>query len=185
MSNTPAWLVAARAHWSWRGRARPAFAAAPGPGQVSVWDFPRPPALLAEDREVRVRWGDVDVLCTRCAIRVLETAHPPTFYLPWADADRALFKAASGSSFCEWKGPACYWTLQHKGRQLARVAWSYPRPLAGAEALADCFALYCWPELECTVGGVVAQPQPGGFYGGWVTPDLAGPFKGAPGSERW
>jgi uncharacterized protein (DUF427 family) len=185
MSNTPSWLAAARDHWQWRGQARPPFAADPGPGQESVWDFPRPPALAPDGREVVVTWGDVEVLRTRRAIRVLETAHPPTFYLPWADADRSLFEAAPGSSFCEWKGPARYWSLQHAGRRLARVGWSYPQPLAGAEALADCLALYAWPDLHCTVGGEVAQPQPGGFYGGWVTPDLAGPFKGDPGSTGW
>ena len=130
-------------------------------------------------------WGSTLVARTRGAIRALETSHPPTFYLPWADVDRALFQPASGSSFCEWKGPASYWTLQHGPRRLDRVAWSYPNPLPGAEALADTVAMYAWPDLHITVGGEVARAQPGGFYGGWVTPDLAGPFKGDPGSEGW
>ncbi len=151
-----------------------------------MWDFPRPPALAPDGREVVVFWGGHEVARTRNAVRVLETAHPPTFYLPWADVDRRLFQPAPGSSFCEWKGPAKYWSLAAAGeRRLDRVAWSYPQPLAGAEALAECVALYAWPELHITVGGEIARPQPGGFYGGWVTPDLAGPFKGEAGSEGW
>ena len=185
MAKTPAWLAAAREHWHWRGQGRPPFAAAPGPGQQSVWDFPRPPALAPDEREVQVMWGSTLVARTRGVIRALETSHPPTFYLPWADVDRALFQPASGSSFCEWKGPASYWTLQQGPRRLDRVAWSYANPLLGAEALADTVAMYAWPDLRITVGGEVARAQPGGFYGGWVTPDLAGPFKGDPGSEGW
>ena len=181
---TPAWLAAARDHWRWRGGARPPFAAAPGPGQESVWDYPRPPVLAADAREVVVRWGGLEVARTRHAIRVLETARPPSFYLPWADVDSELFVGAAGSSFCEWKGPARYWSLVSAGRRLDAVAWSYPQPLAGAEAIADCLALYP-RELDCTVGGEPVRPQPGGFYGGWITPELVGPFKGEAGSEGW
>ena len=185
MTKTPDWLAAARAHWRWRGTARPPFAAAPGLGQQSVWDFPRPPALAPDAREIVIRWGTRTVARTQQAIRVLETAHPPTFYLPLADVDRALLQPAPGSSFCEWKGPARYWSLVDGNASVERVAWSYPQPLAGAEALAHCIAFYAWPQLHCTVAGAPATPQPGGFYGGWVTPELAGPFKGEPGSESW
>lgn len=180
----PDWLRATREHWRWRGDERPAFAAKPGPGQSSVWDFPRPPRVAADTREVTVRWSGVEVARTRAAVRVLETSHPPSFYLPWHDVNRALFAAAGGGSFCEWKGPARYWSLVDGPRRLDRVAWSYPEPLAGAEALADCVAFYPG-ELECRVNGALVEPQPGGFYGGWITPDLAGPFKGAPGSDGW
>lgn len=181
----PHWLDAARSHWRWRGAQRPPFAAVPGPGQQSVWDFPRPPALAPDAREVLVLWGGRTVARTRRAVRVLETAHPPTFYLPLADVDTRLLQGAPGSSFCEWKGPARYWSLVDGQDTLPRVAWSCPEPLPGAEALADCVAFYAWPQLQCTVDGAPATPQPGGFYGGWVTPDLTGPFKGAPGSEGW
>ena len=181
---SPNWLNAAREHWQWRGVTRPAFAPSPGAGQVSVWDFPRPPRIEPDTREVVVRWGGVEVAHTRCALRVLETAHPPSFYLPWDDVDRHLFEAAGGGSFCEWKGPARYWSLVRGAQALRRVGWSYPQPLAGAEALADCVALYP-AELECTVGGAGVTAQPGGFYGGWITPELVGPFKGEPGSEAW
>jgi uncharacterized protein (DUF427 family) len=180
----PAWLQAARSQWRWRGTERPPFAHNPGPGQESVWDFPRPPRLAPDPREVVVRWGAIEIARTRRAIRVLETAHPPSFYLPWADVARHLFHAAPGSSICEWKGAASFWSLVDGARILPSVAWSYPSPLAGAEALADCVALYP-RDLECLVDGARVTPQPGRFYGGWITPELSGPFKGQPGSESW
>jgi uncharacterized protein (DUF427 family) len=178
------WARAARDQWSWRGQGRPAFAPTPGPEQFSVWDYPRPPCLAPETREVVIRWGDVEVARTLRAIRVLETAHPPSFYLPWDDVARHLLQPAAGTSFCEWKGPARYWALVDGERRLANVAWSYPHPLAGAEALANCVAFYP-RELDCSVDGEAVRPQPGGFYGGWITPELTGPFKGEPGSEGW
>jgi len=149
-----------------------------------VWDYPRPPALAPDSREVVVRWGHLEVARTTRAIRVLETAHPPSFYLPWQDVARDLFRQAPGSSFCEWKGPATYWSLVDGERRLASVAWSYPTPLAGAEPLAECVAFYA-SSLECRVAGALVIQQPGGFYGGWITPELVGPFKGEPGSSAW
>jgi uncharacterized protein (DUF427 family) len=184
MSTIPSWAEAARAHWTNRGQARPPFAVAPGPGQESVWDYPRPPLIVSDPREVIVRWGARQVVCTRRALRVLETSHPPTFYLPLADTDRSLLREAYGSSYCEWKGPARYWSLVDGSQALERVAWSYPAPLPGAEALQDCIAFYAHT-LACTVGGAPVLPQPGGFYGGWITPELVGPFKGMPGSQGW
>jgi uncharacterized protein (DUF427 family) len=156
----------------------------PAAGQVSVWDFPRPPCVVADSREVVIRWGDLLVARTRRSLLVLETAHPPSFYLPWDDVVRDLLVPASGSSFCEWKGPARYWTLSDGVRRLPGVAWSYPQPLAGAELLAPCVAFYP-ASLHCTVDGAPVRPQPGGFYGGWITPELVGPFKGDPGSAGW
>jgi uncharacterized protein (DUF427 family) len=175
---------ALRGQWRWRGQERPPFAAAPGAGQESVWDYPRPPAIVAEAREVVIRWGAREVARTRRAIRILETAHPPGFYLPWDDVARHLLEPGSGTSICEWKGPASYWSLVDGGRRLVNVAWSYPRPLPGAEPIADCVAFYP-AGLECSVGGAPVTPQPGGFYGGWITPDLSGPFKGEPGTQGW
>lgn len=184
MSELPEWILAARRQWAWQGQARPPFAATPGPGQVSVWDFPRPPRLLKDTREVVVRWGANEVARTHRAVLVLETAHPPSVYIPWDDVARQLLEPAPGTSFCEWKGPARYWSLVQGDRCLPRVAWSYPQPLAGAEALADCVAFY--PKaLDCSIDGAPVTPQPGGFYGGWITPELVGPFKGGPGSEAW
>ncbi|CAN5180618.1 DUF427 domain-containing protein [soil metagenome] len=184
MSSPPDWLQVARDHWQWRGTDRPSFAAVPGPGQVSVWDFPRPPVLAPDTREIVIHWGGTEIARTRRAVRVLETSHPPSFYLPWADVQAQFLVAAPGESFCEWKGPARYWSLSDGPRTLAGVAWSYPQPLAGAEAIADCVAFYP-ARLDCRVDGEVVRPQPGGFYGGWITPELVGPFKGDPGSSGW
>jgi len=184
MDINPDLLERARAQWRWRGKDRPNFAHIPAQGQVSVWDFPRPPELVREPREIVISWGGTPVVRTCGAWAVRETAHPPTYYLPLADVNRALLSAAGGGSFCEWKGPARYWDLIDGARRLEQVAWSYPQPLPGAEALAECIAFYAH-HLGCTVGGAQVTPQPGAFYGGWITPDLAGPFKGDPGSNSW
>jgi len=177
-------LERARAQWRWRGKDRPAFADLPKEGQVSVWNFPRPPVLVRDKREIVVRWGKTLLAQTRGAWAVRETSHPPTFYLPMSDVKDALLRPAGQGSFCEWKGPAHYWDLVDGTHCLERVAWSYPQPLAGAEALGQCIAFYAH-ELQCSVGGARVLAQPGGFYGGWITPDLAGPFKGDPGSGSW
>lgn len=178
------WLDAARSHWHWRGQARPPFATPPNARQESVWDYPRPPRLEVEAREVVVRWGTRLIARSVRAMRALETAHPPSFYIPLDDISPGMLEPAEGTSLCEWKGPARYWSLVDGKRRLPRVAWSYPRPLAGSEALRDGVAFYC-QALECTVGGAPVTPQPGGFYGGWITPEVVGPFKGEPGSEGW
>jgi uncharacterized protein (DUF427 family) len=177
-------ILAARQQWRWRGQVRPPFAVTPGAGQTSVWDFPRLPRLAPNTREVVVCWDGVEVVRTRKAVCVMETSHPPSYYLPWDDVARHLLQPAGGGSFCEWKGPAQYWTLVSGERRLPGVAWSYPRPLAGAEVLADCVAFYPMA-LDCRVDGAPVRAQPGGFYGGWITPELVRPFKGEPGSEAW
>jgi uncharacterized protein (DUF427 family) len=177
-------LADARSHWHWRGQARPAFATEPAPGQESVWDYPRPPRLETDPREVVIRWGTREIARSTRAIRALETAHPPSFYLPLADIAPGLLEPAEGRSLCEWKGPARYWSLVDGELRLAKVAWSYPDPLPGSEMLRDWVAFYCHA-LDCTVDGASVTPQPGGFYGGWITPELVGPFKGEPGSEGW
>ena len=184
MPDPPPWVRAAREHWRWRGGNRPPFAVTPGPGQESVWDYPRPPRLAPDGREVVVRWGAREIERTRGAIRMHEAAHPPSFYIPLADVATSLLRPAAGNSFCEWKGPAQYWSLVDGESHLAGVAWSYPRPLAGAEALASRVAFYA-TGLHCQVDGCDVRPQPGGFYGGWITPELVGPFKGERGSESW
>ena len=170
MSQPSESIRAAREKWRWRGQERPPFAVAPGPGQESVWDYPRPPRLAPDTREIVIRWGDHEVARTRRALRILETSHPPTFYLPWDDVAKELLRPAEGSSFCEWKGPAQYWSLVDGDRSLVKVAWSYPQPLEGAEALANRVAFYPVDALECRVDGA---------------PELVGPFKGEPGSEGW
>ena len=184
MNELPQWIRAAQEQWHWKGKARPAFAQTPKPGQVSVWDFPRPPRLAHDTREIVIRWGEIEVARSSRAILVLETSHPPSVYLPWNDVAARLLQPTTGGSFCEWKGPAKYWNLVDAHRKLHGVAWSYPEPLAGAEELANCVAFYP-ASLDCQVDGTPVKSQPGGFYGGWITPDLVGPFKGEAGSEHW
>lgn len=180
----PEWARQARSVWTNRGAARPGFAEAPTAGQESVWDYPRPPALVRDEREVEVFFEGAHVAHTRRALRLLETSHPPTFYLPRADVDMAHLRGAGGGSRCEWKGDATYYDVVVGDAVAARAAWSYEAPFGEYEPLAGHLAFYA-SALDCRVDGVRVKPQPGGFYGGWVTAELAGPFKGAPGSSGW
>lgn len=157
----------------------------PGPGQVSVWDFPRPPAVEASGERVTVRLGGETIVDTRDVVRVLETSHPPVYYLPRsAFADGVLLPAA-GSSFCEFKGAAKYLTLRAGDVTAERAAWYYPTPSPGFEVLADRVALYPAMMDLCEVDGETVTPQAGGFYGGWITSRVVGPFKGEPGTMGW
>jgi len=157
----------------------------PGEGQESVWDYPRPPAVDPSDELVVVRLGGVVVLETRRALRVLETSHPPTYYLPLADAAPGAFRPAPGSSWCEFKGRAAYLDVVGGDRTAAGAAWTYPDPSRGYEVLRDHVAVYPAAMDACTVDGEPVRPQEGGFYGGWVTRRVVGPFKGGPGSRGW
>jgi len=181
---TQDWIEASRAKWKYRGQERPPFALAPQAGQESVWDYPRPPRLTPDAREVIVRFGAVEIARSNQCIRVLETASPPTVYIPPASLNMNALEKAAGTSFCEWKGAADYWTVLVSGRKLERAGWSYPDPLPGFEAIRGYLSFYP-AVLECFVAGIRVLPQPGKFYGGWVTPELVGPFKGEPGSEAW
>ena len=170
--------------WRWRSSDRPDFAPAPGPVQESVWDYPRPPVFYPDAREIVVRWGSREVARTCRAIRVLETSHPPSFYLPREDVSCHLLKPGSGTSFCEWKEAAHYFSLVDGERRLINVAWSYPQPSPSWAATAGMIA-FCPASLECSVGSATVTAQSGGFYGGWITPELVGPFKGELGSTGW
>ena len=172
-----------RLMWKYRGQARPEFADIPGPGQESVWDYPRPPKLTADTRLVEVLHAQQCIASSSRCYRVLETASPPAFYIPPADIDWQYLKAAAGSSLCEWKGTARYWALSSH-RQPGAVGWSYPRPTAAFEPIADYLSFY--PAIvACFVAGERVRPQPGRFYGGWVTSEIVGPFKGEPGTGHW
>jgi uncharacterized protein (DUF427 family) len=165
---------------------------APGPGQESVWDYPRPPALDPSGRHVVVRLPSGAVLAdTRRAVRVLETSHPPTWYLPPDDVDRSLLRPSSAApTTCEFKGRATYWDVVDGagagggGAVLHAAAWSYEAPTPGFTAITGYLSLRPDP-LVCTVDGKRARPQEGGFYAGWITDDVVGPFKGVPGSWGW
>lgn len=174
----------ALAGWQHTGRVRPAFAWPTGPGQESVWDYPRPPRLAPERREVVVRLGPVEIARSRRALRVLETASPPTVYLPPQDVQAGRLVRAAGASHCEWKGLASYWSVVADGRRLEAVGWSYDRPTPRFEAIRGWLSFYP-ASLDITLDGVRVLPQPGGYYGGWVTPEIVGPFKGEPGTGGW
>ena len=154
-------------------------------GQESVWDYPRPPALVRSERHVVVVLGGVTIAETRAAFRVLETSHPPSWYLPRDAFLEGALRPASDGSFCEWKGQAHYLDLVAGGRVAARAAWSYRNPSLPFAAIRDHVALYAAAVDGCFVDGERVVPQPGGFYGGWITRDVVGPFKGGPGSMGW
>lgn len=157
----------------------------PEPGQESVWAYPRPPAVRLSGERVVLVLGGVPVCDTSTSWQVLETSHPPTYYLPRsAFADESL-RMAAGQSFCEWKGVASYLDVLGGGQVAARAGWYYPTPSAPFAALVDHVAVYPGAMDECRVDGELVSPQPGGFYGGWVTSRVAGPFKGIPGSNGW
>ena len=180
-------LARARSLWHWVGDRRPEFAVPPQPGPESVWDYPRPPRVVLDGREVIVRLGKTEIARTRRALRVLETASPPTFYLPLNDVSVDLLVPAAGGSSCEWKGEARYWSVitgPGPDHRLDAVAWSYAEPLPEFAMLRGHIAFYPQP-LACSVNGVPVRPQPGRFYAGWITPELVGPFKGEAGSGGW
>ncbi|WP_304112245.1 DUF427 domain-containing protein [Mycolicibacterium bacteremicum] len=157
----------------------------PDPGQESVWDYPRPPRLEEFRGSITVELGGTEIASTQRGWRVLETSHPPTYYLP-ADAFRpGALRAAAGSSFCEWKGQASYFDLVSADTVSPRAAWTYPAPTRGFEAIAGAIAVMAAAVDRCTVNGETVLPQPGGFYGGWITSWVRGPFKGIPGSMGW
>lgn len=157
----------------------------PAPGQESVWDYPRPPRLEPVSKRVRIEYGGVTIAETTSCIRVLETSHPPVYYIPPADIRMEFISPASGSSFCEWKGSAGYWSATVGDRIAERVAWSYSDPTDEFGPIAGFLAFYAGPMDACWVGEERVTPQPGEFYGGWITPDIVGPFKGEPGSAGW
>ena len=168
--------------WKFTGQQRLDFAIEPGDGEESVWDYPRPPALRNDPRLVEVKSGERLLARSESAVRICETASPPTFYLPPEDVDLSLLTAAPGSSFCEWKGAASYWALADHPSEA--VGWSYPQPAPAFAAIAGWLSFYP-ARVDCFVAGEKVRPQPGGFYGGWVTNEIVGPYKGEPGTGGW
>jgi uncharacterized protein (DUF427 family) len=154
-------------------------------GQESVWDYPRPPHLELARRAIEIHFADERIAATINAYRVLETSHPPVYYLPPDDVRMEFLRPAPGGSFCEWKGEAEYLDLVVGGRTATQAAWRYPRPTDAFAAIAGYVAFYAGPLDFVTVGGERVRPQPGGFYGGWITSDVVGPFKGEPGTMGW
>ena len=156
-----------------------------GPGQESAWEYPRPPRLEATSAHLVVLLDGVTIADTTRAYRVLETSHPPNYYFPPDDVAPDALVRSAGGSFCEWKGRAHYFTVHGGDRVEEGAAWAYATPSAAFEPLRDHVAFYAHRMDACFVDGERAVPQPGGFYGGWITSRVAGPFKGGPGSRGW
>lgn len=173
-------VLLARERWRYRGEARPTFAAVPASGQESVWDFPRPPRIEPVSARLRVLAHGRVIADTCNGVRVLETAGAPTFYFPPADTDQTAIEYGDITSLCEWKGAAQELTAAG----IAHAGWRY------VHMYPEFDSLYEWPSfypgrVDCFVGDEQVRPQPGGFYGGWVTDDLAGPIKGEANSSAW
>jgi len=158
---------------------------APGPGQESVWDYPRPPALEPSKKRVVVRIGATVIADSTSAWRVMETSHPPTWYLPRTDVnERYLRRSGARSSVCEWKGAATYWDVVTDDGAIESVGWSYESPTPRFVPITG-YVSFMPGQVECVIDGERVQPQAGGFYGGWITADVVGPFKGEPGTWGW
>ena len=153
----------------------------PAAGQESVWDYPRPPRLEKVSERLRVICHGLTIADTSAGYRVLETSHPPVYYIPPTDIVEACLETAPGSSYCEFKGHAKYWSLHVDGKRVENVAWSYPAPSPAFARL----AFYASRVDECWVGEERVEPQQGDFYGGWITSRIVGPFKGAAGTRGW
>jgi uncharacterized protein (DUF427 family) len=157
----------------------------PGPGQESVWDYPRPPRLEDVPQRLRVVFNGVTIADTQRGMRILETSHPPTYYFPPEDVRTEYLQMVDGTTFCEWKGAAIYYTITVNGKTAERAAWAYPNPPAAYAALQNHLCFYPTPMDACYVGDEQVQSQAGSYYGGWITNMVVGPFKGEPGSWGW
>jgi len=157
----------------------------PQPGQESVWDYPRPPRLEDTSKHIQIIFNGVAIADTRRAKRVLETSHPPVYYLPPDDIQMLYLVKSPRTTYCEWKGQGAYYNVVVEEKTLENVAWYYPNPTRAFADIKDYVAFYPAPMDGCYVDGEKVEPQPGNFYGGWITSDIVGPFKGAAGSWGW
>lgn len=157
----------------------------PGEGQESVWDYPRPPRLVPSSDRVRVVVGELTLADSTGSVRVLETSHPPVYYIPPNDVDRQRLVPSSHTSFCEWKGYARYHSIVLADRTIDNAAWSYPDARGRFASIAGYYAFYPSRVDACFVGDEQVDAQAGDFYGGWITSNVVGPFKGPPGTRRW
>ena len=157
----------------------------PKPGQESVWDYPRPPKLESFKGHIRIVYHGEIILDTNNAFRILETSHPPTYYLPMTDFKKDVLVVNQATSFCEFKGVASYYDIQVQGKTAEKAAWYYPNPNTMYLALKDHIAVYAHLMDQCIVNDEIVDAQQGNFYGGWITSNIVGPFKGAPGTWGW
>jgi len=157
----------------------------PGPGQESVWDYPRPPRLEPSSKHIQVIFNGVVIADSHQTQRVLETSHPPVYYIPPEDIQLQYFTRTARSSFCEWKGQAAYYTITVSDQIAENAAWFYPNPTDRFISIKDFVAVYPSRMEACYVDGEKVTAQPGDFYGGWITSDIVGPFKGSAGTWGW
>jgi uncharacterized protein (DUF427 family) len=150
----------------------------PGPGQESVWDYPRPPRVEQTGKHIEIYFNGVKIADTTRAVRILETSHPPAYYIPPEDIIMEYLTPTSRLTFCEWKGQASYYTITVGDKTAPNAAWYYPKPTGGYDALRNYVAFYPGRMEACYVDGEKVRAQPGDFYGGWITSDIVGPFKG-------
>ena len=159
--------------------------AKPIEGQESVWDYPRPPMVESFAGHLRIDLGGKTIVSTNRALRLLETSHPPTYYIPIADFEQGCLLATAKTSFCEFKGMARYYDVIMGVKKATQGAWSYPNPAKGYEELKHHVAVYAHMMDACYVNDEQVQAQEGDFYGGWITSNIVGPFKGGPGTWGW
>ena len=157
----------------------------PKKGQESVWDYPRPPKLEKSAKEIAVKFNGEIIAHTNNAYRVLETSHPPVYYVPPDDIKMEFLETANGSSFCEWKGRAKYYTIKVGDKNAPKSAWFYNAPTERFAEIKNYVAFYPSKMDECFVDGELVRSQEGDFYGGWITKDIVGPFKGGIGTWGW
>ena len=157
----------------------------PKKGQESVWDYPRPPLLEATSKRLEVIFNGKKIADTTQGYRVLETSHPPGYYLPPSDIKTSFLIPSPHHTYCEWKGEGFYFHLQVNGKKIENAAWYYTDPTAAFASIKNYVAFYPAKMDECRVNGELVIPQPGNFYGGWITQDIVGPFKGEPGTWGW
>ena len=174
-----------RKRWRALRRERPARIAKPGPGQESVWDYPRPPRVEPVRRRLRVELAGAVLAETRRGLRVIETSSPPVYYFPPADVRSEFLEPSPRTALCEWKGIAHYWSVRIGDRLVVDAVWGYPQPDPRYEAIRNHLAFFPGSMDACYVDEERVVAQPGDYYGGRISAELVGPFKGEPGSERW
>jgi len=157
----------------------------PKAGQESVWDYPRPPKLELFNGHIRIVFNKIIIIDTHQAYRVLETSHPPTYYLPIDQFKKGIFVPNSGTSFCEFKGMASYYDIELNGKKALNSAWYYTWPNASYGAIKNTVSIYAHLMDACYVNGEKVKAQEGDFYGGWITSNIVGPFKGGSGTWGW
>ncbi|MEX0844316.1 MAG: DUF427 domain-containing protein [Balneolaceae bacterium] len=177
MTKKPSWAKSGQSNWEYHGQKRPEFAIKPNTGQESVWDYPRPPKLVPDDREILVIFANKIIAHTRNAIRILETSNPPEFYIPPSDINVKYLKKTTGESRCEWKGESIYWDVIVDEEVAKRGAWSYPKPSPDYNKIKSYLSFYP-SKMDCYVNGEHVKPQPGENYRGWITKEIVGPVRG-------